>query len=98
MANTSAPRGSRFNGLFNNGVTGSIDLYDHGTKTATFNGADLTVVGEAKSNSLEVVTGAVSIDEIAYTFPSTAGSNTNQLTTNGSAGVLAWLPADDGAA
>lgn len=97
MPNRSTPYGTRYSGLFNNMVDGTVDLYDHGTKTASFNGADLTVVGEAKSNSLEVVTGAVSIDEIAYTFPAADGASTTQLTTNGS-GVLAWLPADDGAA
>lgn len=89
--------GPRYNGLRRDPATGAVDLYQGGVKAFAVTGNDVVVTDALTSNSLAVVTGAVSIDEIAYTFPATDGSNTNQLTTNGS-GVLAWLPADDGAA
>lgn len=108
MANTTAPRGARFNGWFYDGVNNQLKLYRRGTLVQTVanndvtfaddvTAADLVATGGVTGNTLTVVTGAVSIDEIAYTFPAADGSSTNQLTTNGM-GVLTWLPADDGAA
>jgi hypothetical protein len=108
MANTATPRGSRFNGIFYNGVNNRLQIYDRGTLAMTIDGNDVTIAddltvadvvasGTLTGNALTVVTGVVSIDEIAYTFPAADGANTTQLTTNGS-GALAWLPADDGAA
>lgn len=92
MANTATPRGARYNGLFYNAVNNRLALYHRGTLAGYLSGNDIVA-----ADDLTVSGDAVSINGVAYTWPSADGSSTNQLTTNGS-GTLAWLPADDGAA
>jgi hypothetical protein len=70
---------------------GDLELYVNGTLVATFTSTGVTW---AVANNMGA---AVTLNGVAYTFPAADGANTTQLTTNGS-GVLAWLPADDGAA
>lgn len=78
-------------GLRRNHATGKLEMYFKGTLVSSLDANDFTVA------QTTVLPAAVTINSVAYTFPATDGSNTNQLTSNGS-GVLAWLPADDGAA
>jgi hypothetical protein len=43
MPNRTTPYGTRYSGLFNNMVDGTIDLYEHGTKVLTLDSTGLKV-------------------------------------------------------
>lgn len=43
MPNRSTPYGSRYSGVFNNMISGTVDLYENGTKILSLNSTGLTV-------------------------------------------------------
>ena len=91
MANTSTPRGSRFNGLFNNAVGGTVDLYENGVKVGSFSNTATTITSTTvtQTATTAVLPQAVTIGGIAYTFPADNGDAGEQLQTDGS-GALTW--------
>jgi hypothetical protein len=100
LANTSTPRGARFNGLFYDAVNEQLKLYRRGQLVASvisndilyageMSAAEIATLGDLSCNTLTVITGAVSIDEVEYTFPADNGDSGEQLTTDGD-GALTW--------
>jgi hypothetical protein len=99
MANTTAPRGARFNGWFWDAVNSQLKLYRRGTLVATAAANDITFADDVTMDDLTVgdvtASGAVSLPQaltigaIAYTFPADNGDAGEQLQTDG-AGALTW--------
>lgn len=97
MANTAAPRGGRYSGLFKNDKDGTIDLYENGTKVGSFSNTATTITSTTvtQTATTAVLPQAVTIGGIAYTWPADNGDADDQLETDGS-GVLSWTGATTG--
>ena len=97
MANTTAPRGSTFNGWFYDAVTPAMKFYNRGTLVFTIATAGVTAAGTLATQALTVtgdatISGDANVAGIPYTWPSNDGNSGQQLQTNGS-GTLSWAAA-----
>ena len=93
MPNLTAPKGSRYSGIFKNMVNGRTEIYDDGVLAATIANGVTTIASGAITTMTAPTTAAlpqvVTIGGIAYTFPADNGDAGEQLQTDGS-GALTW--------
>ena len=93
MPNLTAPKGSRYSGIFKNMVDGRIQIYDDGVLAATIANGTTTIaagtITAMTASTTAALPQAVTIGGIAYTFPADNGDAGEQLQTDGSGG-LTW--------